>query len=230
MLSEIKVISEKKRKEDDVILAIAAGNTRPVISNLDYEFSDPDIHEDLYQLIKYSCAEVCTSEQLEKVMKIWTTFLEPMFGVPSRPEDVEDTEDVEKSNTHAAKSTAANLGETDCRAGDRATISDPSQSDNLRNADEHNAQHSRSSRVWLQNDENVVRENGSEEPNNLSCKNSGQRIAAMNCETFDCSKDSNPKERFNFNASLACGVKDNNGSANLANASGSQINSLLICF
>ena len=80
LLDKIKEIREKKRKDDDV-LAIAAGNRRPIIPHMEFEYSDSGIHKDLYQLIKYSCSEVCTTEQRDKVMKIWTTFLEPMLWV-----------------------------------------------------------------------------------------------------------------------------------------------------
>ncbi|GFY88375.1 SIN3-like 3 [Actinidia rufa] len=58
LLAEIKDISEQKRREDDVLLAIAAGNRRPIIPHMEFEYPDSDIHEDLYQLIKYSCGEV----------------------------------------------------------------------------------------------------------------------------------------------------------------------------
>ncbi|KAK8486118.1 hypothetical protein V6N12_010322 [Hibiscus sabdariffa] len=54
LLAEIKEISEKKRGEDDVCLAIAAGNRRSIIPNMEFEYPDHEIHEDLYQLIKYS--------------------------------------------------------------------------------------------------------------------------------------------------------------------------------
>lgn len=109
LLAEIKEISEKKRKEDDVLLAVAAGNRRPIVPHLEFEYSDSEIHEELYQLIKYSCGEVCTTEQLDKVMKIWTTFLEPVLGVPSRPQGPEDTEDFVKAKNHSIKSEASPL-------------------------------------------------------------------------------------------------------------------------
>lgn len=93
MLAEIKEINEKKRKEDDALLAIAAGNRRPILPNMEFEFLDMDIHEDLYRIIKYSCGEVCSSiEQVDKVMRIWTTFLEPMLGIPPRSHGIEDKE------------------------------------------------------------------------------------------------------------------------------------------
>ncbi|XP_057529106.1 paired amphipathic helix protein Sin3-like 3 isoform X2 [Amaranthus tricolor] len=92
LLAEVKEISEQKGKEDDV-LAVAAGNKRTIVSHMEFEYPDAEIHEDLYQLMKYSCGEVCTAEQVDKVMKIWTTFLEPMLGVPARAHGAEDSED-----------------------------------------------------------------------------------------------------------------------------------------
>jgi len=74
LLAEIKEINEKKRKGDDVLLAVAAGNRRPIVPNVSFEYGDSDIHEDLYQIIKYSCGELCSSsDQVDKVMRIWTT-------------------------------------------------------------------------------------------------------------------------------------------------------------
>lgn len=97
LLAEIKEINEKKRKEDDVLLAIAAGNRRPIVPNMEFEYSDLEIHEDLYQIVKYSCEEVCTSsDQVEKAMRVWTSFLEPLLGVPPRTQGKEDKEDVVK--------------------------------------------------------------------------------------------------------------------------------------
>ncbi|KAJ6431183.1 hypothetical protein OIU84_018637 [Salix udensis] len=158
LLVEIKEISENKRKEDDVLLAFAAGNRRPIIPNLEFEYPDTDIHEDLYQLIKYSCGEVCTSEQLDKVMKIWTTFLEPMLGVPSRPQGAEDTEDVVKAKNQSTKS-GESEGSPSC-AGGAATNSKHSNSS--RNGDESNLpEQSSSSRAWMLNGDNGIKENGS---------------------------------------------------------------------
>ncbi|KAI4385181.1 hypothetical protein MLD38_003236 [Melastoma candidum] len=96
LLAEIKEISEQKHREDDASLAIAAENRGIGLPDLVFSYPDPDIHEDLYQLIKYSSGEVCTTEQIDKVMKIWTTFLEPILGVPSRPQGAEDREDAVK--------------------------------------------------------------------------------------------------------------------------------------
>lgn len=102
MLSEIKEICEKKKKENDVLLAIAAGNRRPIVPNMDFDYVDRDIHDDLFEIIKYSCQEVCSStDQLDKVVRIWTTFLEPMLGVSPRPQRTEETEDVTKCKGRA---------------------------------------------------------------------------------------------------------------------------------
>ncbi|KAF8102258.1 hypothetical protein N665_0199s0033 [Sinapis alba] len=108
LLAEIKEISEEKRAEDDALLALAAGNRRTVCSNMSFDYPDPDLHEDLYQLIKYSCGEMCSTEQLDKVMKMWTEFLEPMFGVPSRPQGAEDREDAVKSTTNLSEGSPQN--------------------------------------------------------------------------------------------------------------------------
>ncbi|KAM0834829.1 hypothetical protein ACQ4PT_063342 [Festuca glaucescens] len=104
LLSEIKEINEKKRKEDSVLLAIAAGNRRPIVTNMSFEYVDSEIHEDVYQIIKYSCGEVCSSvDQVDKVMRTWTTFVEPILGVQPRARCVEDAGMVKhKSRTPTA--------------------------------------------------------------------------------------------------------------------------------
>lgn len=84
MLSEIKEINNKL-KENGILLAVDAHNRHPIMPNMEFEYRDVDIHEDLYQMIKYSSREVCTSsDQFDKVMKLWSNFLEPLLGVPNR--------------------------------------------------------------------------------------------------------------------------------------------------
>ncbi|KAL4332622.1 hypothetical protein GQ457_07G016760 [Hibiscus cannabinus] len=107
LLAEIKEISEKKRGEDDVCLSIAAGNRRSIIPNMEFEYPDHEIHEDLYQLIKYSGGVMYTTEQLDDVKKIWTTFLEPMLGLPSRHQGAEGTEDIVKAKNNKAENVVA---------------------------------------------------------------------------------------------------------------------------
>nr|GMD56502.1 paired amphipathic helix protein Sin3-like 2 isoform X1 [Ipomoea batatas] len=114
LVAEIKEMKEKQQKEDDVVHAIAAGNRHPISPNLEFEYADPEIHEDLYKLIKYSCEEVCsTKEQLNKVMRLWTTFLEPMLGVPSHSHGSEANENDASSKHHVVKSNGTNGGESD---------------------------------------------------------------------------------------------------------------------
>jgi paired amphipathic helix protein Sin3a len=112
LLTEIKEINEKKRKEDDVLLAIAAGNRRPIVPNMSFEYVDMEIHEDLHKIVKYSCGEVCnSSDQLDKVMRIWTTFLEPILGVQPRTHGAEDL-DIIKPKSRTTKSGLPNVGES----------------------------------------------------------------------------------------------------------------------
>lgn len=95
LVAEIKEIKENMQNDDYMLLAVAAGNKRPLVPHFDFEYSDNDIHDDLYKLIKFSCEEVLTTkEQLNKVMRLWTTFLEPMLGVTSRTHVAEGAEDV----------------------------------------------------------------------------------------------------------------------------------------
>ncbi|CAH8302693.1 unnamed protein product [Eruca vesicaria subsp. sativa] len=96
LVAEIKDISDKKHKEDP-LHAIAVGTKPSFTLDLEFSYSDIQVHTDLYQLIKYYCEEICATEQSDKVMKLWVTFLEPMFGVPSRSQTVEVMIDVAKS-------------------------------------------------------------------------------------------------------------------------------------
>ncbi|KAF8106161.1 hypothetical protein N665_0146s0007 [Sinapis alba] len=96
LVAEIKDISDRKHKEDP-LHAIAVGIKPSFTPDLEFSYSDTQVHADLYQLIKYYCEEICASEQSDKVMKLWVTFLEPMFGVPSRSQTSEAMIDVAKS-------------------------------------------------------------------------------------------------------------------------------------
>uniref|UniRef100_A0A0E0BVX3 Histone deacetylase interacting domain-containing protein n=1 Tax=Oryza meridionalis TaxID=40149 RepID=A0A0E0BVX3_9ORYZ len=116
LLTEIKEINEKKRKEDDVLLAIAAGNRRPIVPNMSFDYVDSNIHEDMYKIIKYSCGEVCSSsDQLDKVVRIWATFLEPILGVQPRTHGAEDADAV-KPKSRTTKSGLATVGDINTTA------------------------------------------------------------------------------------------------------------------
>ncbi|CAI9092801.1 OLC1v1028134C1 [Oldenlandia corymbosa var. corymbosa] len=125
LLAEIREIFDKRSQEDDMLLSTISGVRQPIVPHLEFEYPDPSLHEDLYQLIKYSCGEICSSEQ-DKLMRIWTTFLEPMLGIPSRPQDIEDTKDDVKANDDVVGvtdsgveerkgSTAGSISAPDCK-------------------------------------------------------------------------------------------------------------------
>ena len=118
LLAEIKEINEKRRREDDALFAIAASNRRPIISDMEFMYLDPDVHENLYQIIKFSCGEICsTVDQMDKVMRIWTSFVEPLLGLPSRPQEEESIEETTvKTKTISNKSKSSKSGEAEAVA------------------------------------------------------------------------------------------------------------------
>ncbi|XP_068462786.1 paired amphipathic helix protein Sin3-like 4 isoform X2 [Phaseolus vulgaris] len=226
LLVEIKEISEKKRKEDDVLLAIAAGNRQPIIPHLEFVYPDPDIHEDLYQLIKYSCGEMCTTEQLDKAMKIWTTFLEPVFGVPSRSQGPEDTEDVVKDRNNSTKSG------TEIVAGDGSPVMNPKNLNINRNGDENFPfEQSHSCKQWQPSGHNKVKEDNNLDLDRFAHKtealgsNTQQGKMSINASIPDevsrANKQDHPIERLvNANVSLSSAVEQNNRRTNVDNATG----------
>ncbi|XP_009771461.1 paired amphipathic helix protein Sin3-like 2 isoform X1 [Nicotiana sylvestris] len=158
LVAEIKEIKEKKQKEDDMIVSISAGSRHPLTPNLEFDYSDSELHDDLYKLIKYSCEEICSSEeQLNKVLRLWTNFLEPILGVPCRPYDSEATENNDVlSKQHGPKSNGTSVGE-----GDRSPSSDAKQSKLISNRDA-NASPLRvnSSRTSFANADALLKEDG----------------------------------------------------------------------
>ncbi|XP_073227098.1 paired amphipathic helix protein Sin3-like 4 isoform X1 [Cicer arietinum] len=232
LLGEIKEISEKKKKEDDVLLAIAAGNRRPIIPNLEFEYPDQEIHEDLYQLIKYSCGEVCTTEQLDKVMKIWTTFLEPMFGVPSRLCIPEDTEDAVKAKNDSAKIGTASIAEDDGSPDGGATVMNPNNSNTTSNGDASVPfEQSNACKEWQTNGIGGVKEHDCLELDHSapktetlgSCTQQGkiQISASIADEVSRVNKQDHSIEQLvNANVSLSSGMEQSNGRTNMDNASG----------
>ncbi|CAH8251815.1 unnamed protein product [Arabidopsis lyrata] len=95
LVAEVKDISEKKHQED-LLQAISVRVMPSFTPDLEFNYCDIQIHEDLYLLIKYYCEEICATEQSDKVMKLWITFLEPMFGILSRSQGNHALEDVSK--------------------------------------------------------------------------------------------------------------------------------------
>ncbi|WCJ20882.1 Paired amphipathic helix protein Sin3-like 2 [Euphorbia peplus] len=109
LVSEIKELKEKQQKEDDVLIAFAAGNREPISPHLQYEFSDMSIHEDLYKLVQYSCEELFQKEQSNKIMRLWTTFLEPMLGIVSHTNVTESSKVERKSGPLAMNCSTSSI-------------------------------------------------------------------------------------------------------------------------
>ncbi|CAA0833681.1 Paired amphipathic helix protein Sin3-like 3 [Striga hermonthica] len=118
LLAEIKEMGDRNQNEDESLLAsIAAGYKQPIKPDMVFEYPDPEIQEDLHHLMKYSCGELCAPEQRDKVMKVWTTFLEQVMGVPSHSSSTEDKEVADKENCLVEKS-VENIGEVNNNPAD----------------------------------------------------------------------------------------------------------------
>ena len=130
LLAEIKEISGRKQRDDDAILSISVGSASPRSPDLSFEYHDKGIYDDLYQIIKYSADEICSSmEQSDKIMRLWKTFLEPFFGVPTRPQGTEDTEEVVKVKPSVVKNNEhGNIGSLANAANGRTTEKKPHSS------------------------------------------------------------------------------------------------------
>lgn len=210
LLTEIKEINEMQRREDDVLLSIGAGNRRPIVPNLDFEYPDLDIHEDLYQLIKYSCGEICSTEQLDKVMKVWTTFLEPVLGVPSHQHCAEDTEDFIKGN-----SGGPSCGESDGSPPGSVIVSNCKQSNPARNGDDNiPLEYSSTSRAWLVNSGNGAKENGYHDPDHTAhkndlCQNGNAQIVATAADIT--SRIGKSEQLACSSVSISAGVEESHG-------------------
>ncbi|KAJ8775063.1 hypothetical protein K2173_020067 [Erythroxylum novogranatense] len=103
LVAEIKELKDKQQ-EDNVLLAFAAGNRQPLLPHQEYVYCDINIHEDLRKLVEYSCEEVCsTKEQLDKVMRLWTGFVEPVLGVANHPDGTDSSVDEGRTRCPAIK-------------------------------------------------------------------------------------------------------------------------------
>ncbi|XAR48027.1 hypothetical protein NMG60_11030718 [Bertholletia excelsa] len=231
LLADIKEISEKKSEEADMLLAIAAGNRQPISPHMEFEYPDSDIHEDLYQLIKYSCGEVCTTDQLDKVMKIWTAFLELMLGIPCRPHGVEDSEDVLKARTNISCGAAASVGKSHVSPLGVKTVNSTKESNPSQNG-EGAAPHEQSSAhgAWLVNGENGVKEDAHCDVDHSARKTDGLcnisqlgnvQNPTMAEETNGPSRQVSPiKQLANSSTLMTTGADECNGRVNRENMPG----------
>ncbi|KAL2505092.1 Paired amphipathic helix protein Sin3-like 2 [Abeliophyllum distichum] len=161
LTAEIKEIKEKMQKEDDVLLSIAAGSRHSIVPYLEFEYADAEIHDDIYKLIKYSCEEVCsTKEQLNKVLRLWTTFLEPMLGIHSRPHDSDATEDDSASKCQTVKNTGTAINGSDGSLSADATTINLKQQKTSCNGDASTSPRINASRTGFTPVDVVAKEDG----------------------------------------------------------------------
>ncbi|KAI3731490.1 hypothetical protein L1987_62678 [Smallanthus sonchifolius] len=85
LLAEIKETSEEKSEEENIYQHFAYGERQNSTPHQEFKYCDLDVHDDIYQLMKYYIPQNYTTEQFDKVMKIWTGFVEPVFKVHIRP-------------------------------------------------------------------------------------------------------------------------------------------------
>lgn len=164
-MTEIKELKEQKQKEDGFLLTVAAGNKQSIVPHLEYEYLDTSIHEDLYKLVQYSCEEVCsTKDQLNKVMKLYTSFLEPMLGVSCKTHGSEATEDADNVRNHAINGSASSIGDSDESAGGDAAAINFRQPNSLQCEEENALPQS----VTLANGETLAKEYSSVDPEHAS--------------------------------------------------------------
>ncbi|KAJ0754471.1 putative transcription regulator Others family [Helianthus annuus] len=155
LVAEIKEIKGKSQNDEDLLHSISAGSRHFISPNLEFEYTDGDIHEDAFKLIKYSCEEICTSkEQLNKVLNLWSTFLEPVLGVPSQP-----------SNSHGS---TKNTGTCVVQETDNVTVN-PNQPKPVCNGDQSSSpDKAHSQKNALENGDTSVKEKDGFQPNKES--------------------------------------------------------------
>ncbi|XP_024995556.1 paired amphipathic helix protein Sin3-like 3 isoform X2 [Cynara cardunculus var. scolymus] len=158
LLAEIKETSEEKSIEDNIRQCIAPGKKQHSIPHQEFKYSALDIHEDLYQLMKYSVAQSGSPEQIDKAVRIWTTFVEPMLGIPPRPSCVAD-QDATKTSNHAATSGSTAVRQSNIKVPHGAF--NIKQSTIAKNGDEEVfTENSCSFRASMLDDKNGLKENG----------------------------------------------------------------------
>ncbi|KAL3511225.1 hypothetical protein ACH5RR_030626 [Cinchona calisaya] len=205
LLSEIREIFDKRSQENDMLLSTISGRRQPIVPHLEFEYPDPDIHEDLYQLIKYSCSQVCTSEQLDKVMRIWTTFLEPMLGVPSRPRDAENAQEVRRV-----------VRESDVSPGS-ASVIDCKQS----NASSNGEEKAPSDHSTSRNGDNEVKDDGSGDVAHKSDSLGNTSKPEKMCNDGNVADATSEISKDTLSEQLTSPIADGLGSVNAENTSGS---------
>ncbi|KAJ4765389.1 paired amphipathic helix Sin3-like protein [Rhynchospora pubera] len=110
--AEVNERHEKKLGEDAHLLEIGAEAGMSGAPDMQFDFLDLDLHEDLYQVIKYSCDEVFSLEQSRQVMHLWTFFLEHFLGVESQHHKSEISEEQVNSKSEGRKACIVRVGDS----------------------------------------------------------------------------------------------------------------------
>nr|GEY65427.1 paired amphipathic helix protein Sin3-like 2 isoform X3 [Tanacetum cinerariifolium] len=120
------------------------------------------------------CREDFNKEQVNQVLKLWTTFLEPMLYVPSRPKNFDNVKHVEISTRGATK----NEGESDGSPGaDSVTFNNVKQGKPTCNVEDNvSPKRVDSSKVIMVNGGTLPKEDGSRVEKDV--KNTGIRDKA----------------------------------------------------
>lgn len=240
-MAEIKEVKETKQKEDEFLLSVAAGSRQFIGPHLEYEYSDISIHEDLYKLVQYSCEEICsTKEQLNKVMKLYSTFLEPILGIPSHVHCSKDTEDVKEPRNRATNCDASSIGESDGSPGGDATIVNFEQPKSVNSEDGNNLTELLSTRgTGLATGDTSTKEDSSRDMGFASRNEpisdaiqleKDQKNADVTHKLYGLNKHVASIDRdASLNASLATGAENGHARTSLEVASGFDLVFLFLC-
>ncbi|KAG6499958.1 hypothetical protein ZIOFF_039772 [Zingiber officinale] len=106
LLDEYRQINE--RMEDNLLLESVTGNGHSSPTMV-FEYADREIHDVLHKIMEFYCGNYYNSkEEMDNVMRIWTTFLEPIFGVLTWLKDTESSKE-KKYNSRSSVSTSAHI-------------------------------------------------------------------------------------------------------------------------
>lgn len=110
--AEINEKHEKNIEDDANLLEIGAELMMSGAPDMEFDFLDSDLHEDLYQVIKYSCNEVFSIDQSHQFLHLWTFFLEHFLGVANEHHKSEVTQEQVKSKSQGLKACIVRVGES----------------------------------------------------------------------------------------------------------------------
>jgi len=98
MLSDIRELVEKRRLADGGLAAVsaAADFSARLHPDITYEFTDRNVHEDIYVILRDACKEMMPADLAAKTLAFYTGLVEHFFGLKKRtPEEVKVSADEE---------------------------------------------------------------------------------------------------------------------------------------